>query len=175
MKIGIDLGGTKTEGILIDSDGNELKRERIKTEKNYDGTINGILSIVKNFEQSFGNVNSIGIGMPGAISADSAFDMPCDEEDDEKAFSPSQYLEDHSFSPEQIVEKQNYESVNHTALMKNISGLDRRAQDIIRARWLDDHKLTLNELADKYSVSAERIRQIEASAFKKLKSSLVNV
>ena len=108
-------------------------------------------------------------------SADSAFDMPCDEEDDEKAFSPSQYLEDHSFSPEQIVEKQNYESVNHTALMKNISGLDRRAQDIIRARWLDDHKLTLNELADKYSVSAERIRQIEASAFKKLKTSLVNV
>ena len=108
-------------------------------------------------------------------SADSAFDMPCDEEDDEKAFSPSQYLEDHSFSPDQIVEKQNYESVNHTALMKNISGLDRRAQDIIRARWLDDHKLTLNELADKYSVSAERIRQIEASAFKKLKTSLVNV
>ena len=108
-------------------------------------------------------------------SVDSAFDMPCDEEDDEKAFSPSQYLEDHSFSPDQIVEKENYESVNHTALMKNISTLDRRAQDIIRARWLDDHKLTLNELADKYSVSAERIRQIEASAFKKLKTSLVNV
>ena len=108
-------------------------------------------------------------------SADSAFDMPCDEEDDEKAFSPSQYLEDHSFGPDQIVEKENYESVNHTALMKNISTLDRRAQDIIRARWLDDHKLTLNELADKYSVSAERIRQIEASAFKKLKTSLVNV
>ena len=108
-------------------------------------------------------------------SADSAFDMPCDEEDDEKAFSPSQYLEDHSFSPDHIVEKENYESVNHPALMKNISTLDRRAQDIIRARWLDDHKLTLNELADKYSVSAERIRQIEASAFKKLKTSLVNV
>ena len=108
-------------------------------------------------------------------SADSAFDMPCDDEDDEKAFSPSQYLEDHSFSPDQIVEKENYESVNHSALMKNISALDRRAQDIIRARWLDDHKLTLNELADRYSVSAERIRQIEASAFKKLKTSLVNV
>ena len=108
-------------------------------------------------------------------SADSAFDMPCDDEDDEKAFSPSQYLEDHSFSPDQIVEKENYESVNHTALMKNISALDRRAQDIIKARWLDDHKLTLNELADRYSVSAERIRQIEASAFRKLKTSLVNV
>ena len=72
MKIGIDLGGTKTEGILIDSDGKELKRERIKTKKNYDGTIDGILSIVKSFEDSFGSVESIGIGMPGAISADSA-------------------------------------------------------------------------------------------------------
>ena len=72
MKIGIDLGGTKTEGILIDSNGKELKRERIKTEKNYDGTINGIISIVRNFENSFGNVESIGIGMPGAISAESA-------------------------------------------------------------------------------------------------------
>ena len=72
MKIGIDLGGTKTEGILIDSSGKELNRERIKTEKNYDGTINGILSIIKNFENSFGIVESIGIGMPGAISADTA-------------------------------------------------------------------------------------------------------
>ena len=72
MKIGIDLGGTKTEGIVIDSFGKELKRERIKTEKNYDGTIKGIVSIVNNFEKSFGNVENIGIGMPGAISADSS-------------------------------------------------------------------------------------------------------
>ena len=47
MKIGIDLGGTKTEGILIDDVGKELSRTRIKTEKNYDGTIQGIISIVK--------------------------------------------------------------------------------------------------------------------------------
>ena len=72
MKIGIDLGGTKTEGILIDSNGNELNRQRIKTEKNYKGTINGIESIVKNFEKNFGKVNTIGIGMPGAISLESA-------------------------------------------------------------------------------------------------------
>ena len=52
---------------------------------------------------------------------------------------------------------------------------DKRSQDIIRARWLDDNKITLNELADKYSVSAERIRQIEATAFKKLKTALVHV
>ena len=72
MKIGIDLGGTKTEGILIDEKGQELARKRIKTEKNYDGTISGIISIVKKFETDFGNSKSIGIGMPGAVSSDSA-------------------------------------------------------------------------------------------------------
>ena len=108
-------------------------------------------------------------------STDTPFDLPSDEEDDEKAFSPSQYLEDHSFNPEHIAEKDNWEEVNHGALLKNIASLDKRSQDIIRARWLDDVKLTLNELAEKYSVSAERIRQIEATAFKKLKTSLVNI
>ena len=108
-------------------------------------------------------------------STDTPFDLPSDEEDDEKAFSPSQYLEDHSFYPEHIAEKDNWEEVNHGALLKNIAALDKRSQDIIRARWLDDVKLTLNELAEKYSVSAERIRQIEATAFKKLKTSLVNI
>ena len=72
MKIGIDLGGTKTEGILIDDSGKELSRTRIKTEKNYDGTIKGIISIVKKFENDFGDSKSIGIGMPGAVSQDSA-------------------------------------------------------------------------------------------------------
>ena len=72
MKIGIDLGGTKTEGILIDNDGKELTRHRIKTQKNYEGTIDGIKLIVNNFENKFGVVESVGIGMPGAVSADSS-------------------------------------------------------------------------------------------------------
>ena len=72
MKIGIDLGGTKTEGILINSEGKELNRTRIKTQKNYQETIEGIISVVSEFEKNFGEVDSIGIGMPGAISADSA-------------------------------------------------------------------------------------------------------
>ena len=72
MKIGIDLGGTKTVGILIDDTGKELARNRIKTEKNYDGTIGGIISIVKNFETDFGDSESVGIGMPGCVSTDSA-------------------------------------------------------------------------------------------------------
>ena len=108
-------------------------------------------------------------------STDTPFDLPTDEEDDERAFSPNQYLEDNSFNPELTAEQDNWEKVNHTALLENISSLDRRSQDIIRTRWLEDNKLTLNELADRYSVSAERIRQIEAKAFKKLKTALVNV
>ena len=108
-------------------------------------------------------------------SNDAAFDLSSDDDDDEKAFSPSQYIEDNSFNPELIAEQDNYEKVNHGALFKGISNLDKRSQDIIRTRWLDDEKLTLNELAEKYKISAERIRQIEATAFKKLKTSLVNV
>ena len=77
-------------------------------------------------------------------SNDTAFDLSSDDEDDEKAFSPSQYLEDTSFSPELIAEQSDYEKVNHGALFKGIANLDRRSQDIIRTRWLEDEKLTLN-------------------------------
>jgi fructokinase len=66
------LGGTKTEAILIDHNGKELSRKRIKTEKNYQGTLNGIKSLVVKFENEFGLIESIGIGMPGAISTDSS-------------------------------------------------------------------------------------------------------
>ena len=68
MKIGIDLGGTKTESILIDDSGKEIFRKRIKTEKNYKGTIEGIISLINEIETKFGNVSSIGIGMPGIVS-----------------------------------------------------------------------------------------------------------
>ena len=68
MKIGIDLGGTKTEAILIDNQGNEIFRKRIETEKNYQGTINGIVSLIEEIERKFNKVESIGIGMPGIVS-----------------------------------------------------------------------------------------------------------
>ena len=72
MKIGIDLGGTKTDGILIDENGEELGRKRIKTEKNYKGTIDGIISIIKEFENHHSKIFSVGVGMPGAISENSS-------------------------------------------------------------------------------------------------------
>ena len=62
MKIGIDLGGTKTEGILIDDEGKELARNRIKTEKTYEGPISGIISIVEKFETELGISETVGIG-----------------------------------------------------------------------------------------------------------------
>ena len=72
MKIGIDLGGTKTEAILIDNSGSELFRKRIKTEKNYQGTIKGVKTLIKEIESSFGKISSIGIGMPGIVSNDTS-------------------------------------------------------------------------------------------------------
>ena len=66
------MGGTKTEGILIDDNGDEIKRKRILTVKNYNGTIDGIVSIVQEFENLFGDSESIGIAMPGAVSADTS-------------------------------------------------------------------------------------------------------
>ena len=72
MKIGIDLGGTKTEAIVIDLHGNEVFRKRIKTEKNYEGTIKGIRFLVDEIESRYSNIESIGIGMPGAVSEDSS-------------------------------------------------------------------------------------------------------
>ena len=66
------MGGTKTEGILIDNEGKELNRYRIKTQKNYQGTIEGIKLIISNFEEKYGIIQNVGVGMPGAISSDSS-------------------------------------------------------------------------------------------------------
>ena len=68
MKIGIDLGGTKTEAILIEDNGSELFRKRIQTEKNYTGTIEGIVSLIEEIENNFEKISSVGIGMPGIVS-----------------------------------------------------------------------------------------------------------
>ena len=68
MKIGIDLGGTKTEALLINDNGDELFRKRIETQKNYEGTVQGILNLINEIEKKFKAIDSIGIGMPGIVS-----------------------------------------------------------------------------------------------------------
>ena len=71
-RVGIDLGGTKTEALLIDKEGNKVFSKRILTEKNYQGTIRGIINLINEIEEKFTTVESIGIGIPGSVSLESS-------------------------------------------------------------------------------------------------------
>ena len=105
-------------------------------------------------------------------STDAAFDSPTSTNDDEEMMSPAQYLEDKRYDPEMMVANEEVEKVNNENLMEALKLLDDRSKDIILRRYLADQKETLHELADEYGVSAERIRQIETGALKKLKASM---
>ncbi|MGI2258447.1 RNA polymerase sigma factor RpoH [Shewanella sp. GXUN23E] len=102
---------------------------------------------------------------------DPAFDLASDNEDDHD-FAPALYLEDHSSDIAAQVENDNWENDAQARLLSAIKTLDERSQYILQTRWLDDDKATLQELADKYQVSAERIRQLEKNAMNKLKQQL---
>lgn len=105
---------------------------------------------------------------------DMSFDGPVDAEDDDpETFSPSGYLEDHRYDPEILVEQREWEVHGQGQLHQALGKLDARSQDILQKRWLGEKKATLQELAACYRVSAERIRQIESNAMKKLKKTLV--
>lgn len=103
--------------------------------------------------------------------ADVGFDLPTDESESE-TYSPSLYLEDKSSNFAAELENENFENQATEQLGTALQTLDARSQDIIKARWLDDNKATLHDLAAKYNVSAERIRQLETNALKKLKSAV---
>jgi len=107
-------------------------------------------------------------------SHDAAFDGPVGSDDESDIMSPSQYLEDKSFSPEILVAEQEVADHNSEELTMALSQLDERSKDIIARRYLADQKETLHDLADEYNVSAERIRQIENGALKKLKAAMSN-
>ena len=107
-------------------------------------------------------------------SNDSSFDAPAPSGDDDDVMSPSQYLEDKRYDPEVIVANEQAEQVNRSELVDALRMLDDRSKDILQRRYLSDQKATLHDLADEYEVSAERIRQIENTALKKLKSLMVD-
>ena len=107
-------------------------------------------------------------------SNDSSFDAPVQTGNDEEVMSPSQYLEDKRYDPEVIVANEQAEQVNRSELVEALKMLDDRSKDILQRRYLSDQKATLHDLADEYEVSAERIRQIENTALKKLKSLMVD-
>ena len=107
-------------------------------------------------------------------SNDSSFDSPVKSSDDDEIMSPSQYLEDKTHDPEVIVASEQAEQLNKEELLSALKTLDDRSKDILNRRYLADNKATLHDLADEYEVSAERIRQIENAALKKLKTLMVD-
>lgn len=103
---------------------------------------------------------------------DIAFESSADDDDDDRHFAPAGYLQDLRMDPAAQVEAQDWEQHELQALHSALGRLDERSRDIVQARWLSNSKATLQELADRYQVSAERIRQLENNAMKKLRSSL---
>ena len=91
----------------------------------------------------------------------------------EMPMAPVLYLQDKTSNFADGIEDDNWEDQAANKLTFAMEGLDERSQDIIRARWLDeDNKSTLQELADRYGVSAERVRQLEKNAMKKLRAAI---
>jgi RNA polymerase sigma-32 factor len=102
---------------------------------------------------------------------DMSFDPVPDAEDDENAtFSPAAYLPAPGSDPAEHVETAEWESDSADRLQHAMGRLDDRSRDILNRRWMSEDKATLHELADKYGVSAERIRQIESNALTKLRT-----
>jgi RNA polymerase sigma-32 factor len=103
---------------------------------------------------------------------DLAFDAPSDADEETEIISPAGYLEDNRYNPADIAELDDWVAFGHGQLYAAIGKLDLRSQDILKQRWLSEEKSTLQQLAEHYNVSAERIRQIENNAMKKLKKSI---
>ena len=102
---------------------------------------------------------------------DIGFDAPDDADDDHAPPAPASFLVAHEADPASAYESADSEADQLDVLRDGMAKLDARSRDIIKRRWLDaDSKVTLQELADEYGVSAERIRQIEANALKKMKA-----
>lgn len=108
--------------------------------------------------------------MEGRMSSyDTAFDADVDSDDDMAYRAPAYYLEDQSSDLASNVEDSEWEEVTNNSLHLAMADLDERSKDILSSRWLSDNKPTLHALADKYGISAERVRQLEKNAMNKIK------
>jgi RNA polymerase sigma-32 factor len=104
---------------------------------------------------------------------DIGFDLPPNSDEDSSYIAPAAYLESYAQDPEIELESENWREHNDALLHESLKELDERSRDIINSRWLqDDSKITLQELADKYGVSAERVRQLEANALRKMRATI---
>ncbi|WP_263080650.1 RNA polymerase sigma factor RpoH [Endozoicomonas sp. Mp262] len=104
---------------------------------------------------------------------DTAFDGYADDDDDSSYQAPSHYLEDRRFDPATQLEDADWSESSVSKLRQALALLDERSRDILERRWLNEGKATLHELAAEYGVSAERIRQLEKNAMKKVKGSIM--
>ena len=102
-------------------------------------------------------------------ASDAAFDLSVDDDEDTAALAPSQYLEDSGADPAILVEEADWEERTQHRLNAAVATLDPRSRDILEQRWLHEGKVTLHDLAAKYEVSAERIRQLEQTAIRKIR------
>lgn len=102
-------------------------------------------------------------------SRDVAFDSPLDSDDDDAWHAPQYFLEDKSADPAQQLESADWQENNESQLHAALADLDERSRNILAQRWLAEEKSTLHQLAAQYGVSAERIRQLEQNAMKKLR------
>lgn len=105
-------------------------------------------------------------------SHDVAFD-PAPGDDEETPYAPALYLHGNEVDPATALEEGDWESQASVQVMEAMESLDERSRDILQSRWLSETKATLHDLADKYGVSAERIRQLESNAIKKLRTAVV--
>ena len=99
-------------------------------------------------------------------------DVAFEVNDDEDAYTPEHYVADPGKNPEQLVLSDKNQEDQHKRLYQALSSLDQRSIEILQSRYLKEEKETLHTLADKYGVSAERVRQLENKAIKKLKERL---
>jgi RNA polymerase sigma-32 factor len=111
--------------------------------------------------------------MEGRMSAhDAAFDPKADDDDEVAHFAPANYLEDKNSDPSLQLERSDWEEDSTDRLYGALAELDQRSRDILQQRWLNDNKATLHDLAAQYGVSAERVRQLEQNAMKKVRASI---
>ena len=128
---------------------------------------------VKSVANDLGVSEDVVRQMEGRLAAqDMGFDGYMDDDDD-LSLAPAHYLEASHADPAHILEKRNWTKDSTDRLYLALGALDDRSKDILASRWLGDRKATLHELAGKYGVSAERIRQLEKNAMKKVKTALV--
>lgn len=104
---------------------------------------------------------------------DMSFDEPSDDSAEENFAYPVNYVQQHGADPSVLLENADWEGHGQDLLSEALAELDERSLDILSSRWLADKKSTLHELAERYSVSAERIRQLEQNAMKKIKAAVV--